>query len=79
MLAMVILSDCFFSILYFKHFLNLLQYCFCFTFWFFGHQACEILVPWPGIEPALHVLEGEVLTTGLPAKSLRHTLNIIFP
>ena len=21
-------------------------------FWFFGHEACRILVPWPGIDPA---------------------------
>ena len=27
----------------FKSLLNLLQYCFCFMFCFFGHKACEIL------------------------------------
>ena len=43
--------------------LNLLQYCFCFMFWFFDHEACRALAPWPGIEPMLHVLEGEVQTT----------------
>ena len=32
--------------------LNLLQYCFCFTFWvFFGHKAGELLAPQPRIEP----------------------------
>ena len=36
-------------------------------FWFFGHGACGILVPQPGIEPP--ALEGEVLTTGPPGKS----------
>ena len=34
-----------------KSLLNLLQYFFWFTFWFFGQQACEILAPWPGIKP----------------------------
>lgn len=33
-------------------------------FWFFGHKAYGILAPRPGIEPAVTVLEGEVLTTG---------------
>ena len=49
--------------------LNLLQYCFCFMFWFFGREACGLLAPWPGIEPARSALEGEVLTTGPPGKS----------
>ena len=35
-------------------------------FGFFGHEACGILAPWPGIEPAPPALESEVLTTGLP-------------
>ena len=38
-------------------------------FWFFGHEACGILAPQPGIEPAHTALEGEVLTTELPGKS----------
>ena len=38
-------------------------------FWFFGRGACGMLAPQPGIEPAPRALEGEVLTTGLPAKS----------
>ena len=29
-------------------------------FWFFGRQACGILAPRPGIEPAPPALEGEV-------------------
>ena len=46
--------------------------------WFFGHEACEILAPWPGIK--LCAFEDEVLTTGLPAKSLFSTLYFIsFP
>ena len=36
---------------------------------FFGTEACGILAPWPGIEPAPPPLEGEVLTTGPPGKS----------
>ena len=39
-------------------------------FWIFGHEACGILAPRPGIEPAPPALEGEVLTTGPPGKSL---------
>ena len=53
-----------------KSLLNLLQYCFCFTFWFFGHEACGILAPWPGVKPTPPALEGEVLTTWLPGRSL---------
>jgi len=41
-------------------------------FWFFGCEAYGILTPWPGIEPAPHALEGEVLTTGLPEKSQKN-------
>ena len=36
----------------------------------FGRKACGILAPQPGIEPAPPALEGEVLTTGPPGKSL---------
>ena len=36
--------------------LNSLQYCFCFMFGFFGHQANGILTPGPGVEPALPAL-----------------------
>ena len=35
----------------------------------FGHEACGILAPRPGIEPAPPALEGEVLTTGPLGKS----------
>ena len=31
-------------------------------FWYFGREACGILAPRPGIEPAPSALEGEVLT-----------------
>jgi len=31
--------------------------------------ACEILVPWPGIEPVTAALQGGFLTTGPPRKS----------
>ena len=37
---------------------------------FFGHEACQFLAPWLGIEPAPPALEGEVLTTGPHGKSL---------
>ena len=53
-----------------KFLLNLMQYCFHLTFWYFGGEACGILPPQPGVEPALLALEGKVLTTGLLGKSL---------
>ena len=37
-------------------------------FWFIGREARGILAPWPGIEPATLMLEGKVLTTGMPGK-----------
>ena len=52
----------------FKSSLNLLQYSFCFMC--FGPEACGILAPQPGIKLTPSALEGEVLTTGLPGKSL---------
>ena len=52
--------------LFLKSLLNLLQYCFCFMFWFFSHEVCWILAPQPGIQLILPALEGEVLITGLP-------------
>ena len=45
-----------------KSLLNLLQYCFCFIFWFFDLEAYWILAPQPRIEPVPPALEGEVLT-----------------
>ena len=38
-------------------------------FYIFGHKACGILAPRPGIKPAPPELEGKVLTTGLPGES----------
>ena len=35
-------------------------------FWFFGHKARAILATQSGTEPALPVLEDEILTTGSP-------------
>ena len=35
----------------------------------FGYEACVILAPRVGIEPATPAMEGEVLTTGPPRKS----------
>ena len=60
-----------------KSLLNLLQYCFCFMFRFFGREERGILAPWPGIEPAPPALEGEVLTTGPPGKSLGWLLKMV--
>ena len=50
-----------------KSLLNLLQHCFCFTFWFWGQEACGLLAPQPGIEHATPALEMQSLnhwTTG---------------
>ena len=54
----------------FKVLLNLKQFCFCFMFWVFDWKTCGVLAPRPGIEPAPSPMEGEVLTTAPPAKSL---------
>ena len=54
--------------IFLKLLLNLLPYCFSFLFWFFGWEACGVLVPWLGIEPTPSALEGEVLATGPPGK-----------
>ena len=51
---------------FFKSLLNLLQYCFCFMSWCFGHKACGISTFQLGAEPAPCALEGEFLTTGQP-------------
>ena len=59
-----------FLLFVFKPLLNLLQYCFCYMFWFFGREARGILAPWPGIKPAPPALEGKILTTGPPGKPL---------
>ena len=43
--------------------------------WFSGHEACGILAPQLGIEPAPPALEGEVSTTRPPGKSRFYFLN----
>ena len=43
-----------------------------YVLFFSGCEACGILAPWSGIEPALPALEGEVLATEPPGKSLDH-------
>ena len=39
---------------------------------FFGHKACGIPAPCAGLKPTLPALEGEILTTGTPGKSLNN-------
>ena len=39
-------------------------------FWFLGFPACGLLGPQPGTEPARPALEGQVVTSGWPGKSL---------
>ena len=65
---------------FFFYLLNLLQHCFCYIpFVFFGHEACESSAPRPGIEPPPPALEGRVLTTGPPGKSLTHSFYLPGP
>ena len=45
-------------------------------FWFFGHNACGILVPWPGMETSPQSLNGEVLTIGPPGKYLLYLFKL---
>ena len=52
-----------------KFLLNLLQYCLCFMYWFFGQESCGTLASQPGIKPTPLVLEGKVLTTETSGKS----------
>ena len=40
-----------------------------FMFGIFGHKACGILAPQPGIKSTLPALEGKLLTTGRPKKA----------
>ena len=56
-----------------------IEYCFCFMFWVFGHEACGISAPRPGIEPIPPALEGEVLTTGPPGKSQESVFFSVHP
>ena len=58
-----------------KPLLNLLWYSFCFTFWFFDHEACGISASRLGIKCAHPALQGRVLTTGPSGKSLDKTFN----
>ena len=59
-----------------KSLLNLLWYCLCFMFCFFGCEACGIFTPWPGIDQRSNLYplasEAEALTTELPGKVLMH-------
>ena len=47
-------------------------------FLFFGQEIFGILALQIGIEPTLPALEGEVLTTGPPGKSLPFSLSFIY-
>jgi len=42
-----------------KVFNELLEYCSCFVFWFFGHEAHGILTPWSVIKPSPPALENQ--------------------
>ena len=63
----------------FIEFVTILLLFYVLDFWPWGmwHVACGILAPTPGFEPAPPALEGEVLTTGPPGKSLLIPFNKI--
>ena len=42
-----------------------------YVLFFFAHEACGIFAPRPGTKPTPPALEGEVLVTGPPGKSLK--------
>ena len=52
------------------HLKNLYWICCHLKFWFFGWEVCGILASQLGIEPTPPALEGKVLTTRPPGKSL---------
>ena len=54
-----------------SNYFDFIPYLFIFIFYFWPrHTACEILIPWPGIEPVPPAVEAHrALTTGLPGKS----------
>ena len=62
----------------FKPFIELVTILIPFYVLIFGCKACEILAPQPGIKPKPPALEGLVLTTGLPGKSLQASCPSIF-
>ena len=43
-------------------------------FFFFNHNVCGVLAPWPGTEPAPPTLEGKVLTSGLQGSSQEYLI-----
>ena len=61
-----------------KSLLNLLQRCLLFYVLVFDLDSFGILAHQPGIEPTPFAMEGEVLTTELPEKSLALSL-LFFP
>ena len=56
---------------------GLLQYCFCFMFWFVGYEVSGLLALQPRIELTPPALEGEILPAGLPGKSIQPLLMMI--
>ena len=46
-------------------------------FVFFGREVCGILAPQPGMEPVLSALEDNVLSSGLPGKSLSGLFQVL--
>ena len=62
----------------FKVFIEFVTMLFLFMFWFFGLEPPGIIAPRPGIEPTPSALEGMVLITGPPGKSLEPLFLIFY-
>ena len=67
------LKGCDLFVKFLKVFIEFVQYCFCClcSEFFWGDTGIWGLDPQPGIKPTLPEMEGKVLTTGPPGKSLR--------
>ena len=54
----------------FKVFIEFVTILLLFYLWVCDLEACGILAPWPEIKPVTPALEGDVLATGPPGKTL---------
>ena len=63
---------------FFKSVLNLLQYGFCYMFWFEATRHVASLFLNQGSNPTSPALEGEVPATGLPRKSMQAFLKYFY-
>ena len=59
-----------------KVFIEFLQYCFCFMFQVFGHEACGILASQPGIEPAPPALGSGFFTNSATWEGITNSMDM---